>query len=85
MKTVGPEIQSGQVKHPNLQKMEPARMLESDQMDDRQQLSVRRKKQKTKTGLSTGRISLTSFLNTLSAMYSDRFKQLPCIWSGTFL
>ena len=61
-------------------------MLESDRMDDRQQLSVRRKKkQKTQTGLSTGRISLTSFLNTLSAMYSGRFNQLPCIWSGTFL
>ena len=37
-------------------------MLESDRMDDRQQLSARRKKrQETKTSLSTGRISLTSF------------------------
>lgn len=35
------------INHPNLQKMEPARMLESDRMDDRQQLSARRKKQKT--------------------------------------
>lgn len=32
------------INHPNLQKMEPARLLESDRMDDRQQLSARRKK-----------------------------------------
>lgn len=44
IKTVGPEIQSRQDKPPKLTKMEPARMLESDRMDDRQQLSARRKK-----------------------------------------
>ena len=31
------------INHPNLPKMELARMLESDRMDDRQQLSARRK------------------------------------------